>query len=364
MMRYLVSLVFILSLATGLFAQTPDPDFSFSYTLQPKGNQTFVLPDGTITFPDTTFNATSPTLSQINSATFVVTNHANRTIAISNIGSNVAAFALSGLSIFPVTLAVNQSFTFTINFQPSQLGLATGTLHFDFAFRSGVNFALAGNGVGPVLVYEYNNGTRSRTVLANDTLALPDTNIGDKTTVAMTVRNTGNADATINFLASSDPIFALTNVPFLPYTLAAGTSISFNINFSPMQAATFTARLRIGNDSFDLSAVGVGTTLAFTSVVGSASTPLGDNGAVIFTPTQVGATSTAQVQISNTGNTVAFINSISPTGPATDVFTLPRLPVLPLKVDPGATVTFTVGFAPVVVGQTTGSLRIDSRIFP
>src|SRR5207248_9300627 len=98
-MRYVVSLIFILLLATAAFAQNPDPDFNFSYTLQPKGNQTFILPDTTITFPDTTFNASSPTLSQVNSATFVVTNRSNRTIAINNISSNVAAFSLSGLSI-------------------------------------------------------------------------------------------------------------------------------------------------------------------------------------------------------------------------------------------------------------------------
>jgi hypothetical protein len=363
MKRYLTSFLFILCLAASAFAQVPDPDFTFTYTVLPKGNQTFIVPGGAISFPDTTFIPATPSLSQINSATVVITNHSNRIQTVTNVSTNVAAFTLSGLPLLPIQLPVNQSLTFTINFQPSQLGLATGTLHFDFTLRAGVDFSLAGNGIGSVFVYNYNNGSTTQTVLPNDTLIVPDTKIGDKTTTTVTVRNTGNVDAPISFLAASDPIFMLTNVPFLPYTLSAGTSFSFNINFSPSQSGTFTARLRIGSDSFNLSAVGLGVSLTYTSIIGSASTALGSNGAVNFTPTQVGATSSVQIQISNTGNTVAFVNSISVTGPATGVFTLPKLPALPMRVDGGATVSFEVDFAPITVGQTTGSLKIDSLTF-
>src|SRR5438309_10611188 len=169
MMRYLLALSFIVSFATSAFSQVPDPDFSFIYTPLPKGNQTIILPDGTIPLPDANFIATTPILSQITSATFVATNHSARAITITNVGTNIAAFTLSGLPLFPIVVGINQSFTFTINFQPSQLGLATGTLHFDFALRAPVNFTLTGNGIGPVVVYEYNNGLRSQTVLPNDT---------------------------------------------------------------------------------------------------------------------------------------------------------------------------------------------------
>src|SRR5438128_1278725 len=171
MKRYLVSFLFILSLATGVFAQTQDLDFNFTYTLLPKGNQTFIFPDGTINFPDTGVNVANPTLSQTNSATFVATNHTTRTITVNNVTSGSDAFKLSGLPLLPVALSANQSLTFTINFQPAQLGSAIGTLHFDFALRSpGVNFSLAGNGVGPVLAYTFTVGSATQTVLANDTL--------------------------------------------------------------------------------------------------------------------------------------------------------------------------------------------------
>src|SRR5713226_3584162 len=49
------------------------PDFGFSYQLT-KGNQTSILPDGTIAFPDTTVNLSNPAQSQTSSATLVITN--------------------------------------------------------------------------------------------------------------------------------------------------------------------------------------------------------------------------------------------------------------------------------------------------
>lgn len=362
MTRYLLLLLIIFSLAAELSAQTADPDFNFAYTL-PKGNQTFIFPGGTITFPDTAFNAANPTQSQINQATFLLTSHANRAITVTNVTSSNSAFTISGLPILPLVIPANQSLTFTINFQPLQLGVASADLHMDFAVSPSVDFNLTGNGVGPVLAYTFTAGTAGQTVSPNDTLTIPQTTVGNTTTATMNVRNAGNADATISFLASSDPIFPLSNVPFLPLTLSAGNSITFTISFTPSQPGTFTARLRVGNDSFNLSAVAVGVSLTYTAVVGSSSTSLGTNGTVIFTPTQVGATSAVQVQITNTGNSAASVNSISVSGPATGVFTLPGLPALPMKINSGATVSFEIDFAPVTTGQSTGSLKIDSANF-
>src|SRR6185436_20793409 len=97
-------------------------------------------------------------------------------------------------------------------------------------------------------------------------------------------------EAVITTLASSLASFPLENVPILPFTLTAGNSISFNINFVPTQAGTLTASLKIGDTTFNLSGVGLGATLTYTSVVGSAATQLPANGTVIFTLTRVGFT--------------------------------------------------------------------------
>lgn len=365
MKRYWVLLLLSLCFPAGLLAQAPATDFGFSYALLPKGNQTSILPDGSITFPDTTVNLTNPNQSQTNSATFVITNRGSSQGTVNNITSTGGAFKVSGVPLLPAVVRVGQTLTFTVDFQPTQLGSARGTIELGLTttVTNTVAFSLGGKGVGSVLAYDFIAGSIPRTVSANDTLTLPQTNLGDKTTATMRVRNTGNLDATISAIASSNAFFALDLVPFLPLTLQAGNSISFNINFAPTQPGTFAALLRIGDATFNLSGAGLGVTLTYTALVGSASTTLASNGTVIFTPAQVGSSSSAQVQISNTGNTATFINSISVTGPATGVLTLTNLPALPVKVDGGATVSFGLAFAPITLGQTTGTLKIDNQTF-
>src|SRR4051794_5535557 len=183
------------------------------------------------------------------------------------------------------------------------------------------------------LAYDFTIGSTTRSAFPSDTLALPQTNVGDKSSAVMSVRNGGNGEVLIGIVATSTSAFPLDSTPFLPITLRIGESISFNINFIPTQPGTATARLQIGNASFNLSGVGIGATLTYAAVIGSASTTLGPNAAVIFTPTQVGSTSSVQVQIGNTGNTVAFINSISANSSSIGVFTLTSVPGLPLRVD-------------------------------
>ena len=85
MKRYALFLLLSLCIPAGLFAQASATDFGYSYALLPKGNQTSILLDGTIIFPDTTVNVTNPAQSQINSATFVITNRGANQGIVSNI---------------------------------------------------------------------------------------------------------------------------------------------------------------------------------------------------------------------------------------------------------------------------------------
>jgi HYDIN/CFA65/VesB family protein len=360
MTRYLLFLFLMVGLAADLSAQALDSDFRFSYS-PPKGNQTAVIPDGSVVFPDTTVNLANPNLSQINTASFVITNRGSVPGNVNNITVSGGPFKVNSVPLLPTTLQPNQTLTFNIDFQPSQIGHVLGALRIDL--QRPVNFTLDGNGVGPSLAYDFTVGGSTRTVSTIDTLTMPQTNLGEKSTATMRIRNVGNSDATISALASSHASFTLDNVPFLPFTLPAGASTSFNINFAPTLAGTLSASLKIGDVTFSLSGVGLGATLTYTSVVGSASSALATNGTVIFTLTRVGFSSSAQIQITNTGNATAFINSVSVAGPANGVFALTNLPALPIKVDSGAVVSFNLAFAPVALGQAAGTLRIDSQTF-
>ncbi len=114
---------------------------------------------------------------------------------------------------------------------------------------------------------------------------------------------------------------------------------------------------------FNLSGTGTGVTLTFGVTIGTANTTIANSGSLIFPPTQVTASSSARFQINNTGNAPTFVNSISVTGPAGPVFSLADLPVLPVRLGGGETVSFSVLFAPNTLGTVTGTLRVDTQTF-
>src|SRR5215470_3122930 len=217
MLFFLIPLV-SLGLATDLLAQAADSDFRFSYAL-PRGNQTAILPDGTIVFPDTLVNPANPSQGQVSSVTFVITNRGQIAGTVNNISATGAFFRVSGVPLLPALVQPNQTLTFSVDFQPLQLGRAGGSLRIDL--MRAVNFTLDGNGVGYLLAYDFTVGSTTRTVSPNDTLTLPQTNLGEKTTATMHVRNIGNSDATITFISSSSTSFPLENVPQLPVLLQA-----------------------------------------------------------------------------------------------------------------------------------------------
>src|SRR4051812_24846054 len=103
MKRYALFLLLSLCIPAGLFAQATATDFGYSYALLPKGNQTAVLPDGSVVFPDTTVNVTNPAQSQINSATFVITNRGVSQGTVNNITVG-GAFKVGGVPLLPAVV--------------------------------------------------------------------------------------------------------------------------------------------------------------------------------------------------------------------------------------------------------------------
>jgi hypothetical protein len=326
------------------------PEFGFSFVPLPRGNQNSIASGGTIAFPDTAIN-------QTNAVTFIISNRGTGPGTVNNITFSGAQFTIGGVPILPAVIPAGQELRLTLTFAPTQSGASTASLRVDFVVGGGV-FSLTGTGTGAAYAYEYVVGSSARPLAVNDTLTLPQTNVTEKNSVRVQVRNTGNADGVITAIAvSGSAVITLTDVPFLPVTLTPGSGLSFNIQFAPTQPAVSNARLRVNDAFFNITGTGLGSTLTYAFLVGAASTTVVNNGNVILPPTGVGATSSARFQISNTGNTATFVNSISI--PGTTVFTLAGVPALPARIDGGQTVSFTINFTPIAVGSATATLKID-----
>ena len=326
------------------------PNFITSYILQPNGNQVAISSGGTITFPATNTNSTA-------TASFIIANNGTGPGVVNSVTASGAAFLISGLTLLPATVQPNSNITFTISFTPTARGAASGTLTIAFAGSAPITINLAGTGTGASLTYTATLGSQSSPLAAGATLTLPATNLGASYTAAITVINSGDANATVGGLSVVGAGFSIANAPPTPATLVPGGSLVFNLVFQPQAAGPATGTLLIGSVSFPLSGTGVGASLQYASVIGPATTPLANSGTVVFPNTNVGSTTTIAIQITNTGNATATISGISVSGTG---FSLPGLPQLPLTIKAGASVQFNVAFQATSTAAVTGTLQIDS----
>jgi len=335
------------------------PEFGFSSALLPRGNQNSIPAGGAIPFPDTTVN-------QTNSAAFIISNRGSGPGTVNNISVTGAAFTLAGVPLLPATLNAGQEVRITVVFSPTQQVSSQGSLTVDLVGRS-VSVSLAGLGIGASYAYEFLQGSSTRPIAPNDSLTLPATNVTEKNTAVVRVRNTGNGDGVVsNIRVSGAAEITLTDVPFLPLTLTPGASLNFTIQFAPTTPSTVTTRLRVDDAFFNVSATGLGSTLAYAYVVGSSTTTVANNGSVALQPAAVGSTSQARFTVSNTGNAPAFVTSVSLTAAAqtvVPVFSLAEAPSLPARIGGGESISFNIVFFPIAIGSATATLRVDALTF-
>lgn len=329
------------------------PEFAFSYIPQ-GGNATPILAAGTMAFPVTLLDATSTTV-------VVLTNRGSGAGLVNNITATGAAFQLSGLPLPATLVDGGRDLRFNVVFTPRALDISTGTLTVDL-FDRRVAFNLNGAGSGPVYAYEALQDSSVTAILPNQAISLPDVVVGEKSSVVVRVRNTGNADGVVTTIGVQGAAFTLSDLPFLPLTLTPGAAATLTITFTPAQPGRVTGRLRVGNDSFDVSSTGLGATLTYSYAIGSTATTVANNGSVIFTPIPVGRPSSVRFSINNTGTAASSVGSISVVGTGT-IFALSELPSLPASIPAGGTVQFTVTFSPTAVGAASATLRVDTQTF-
>ena len=316
-----------------------------------------VSPGSTIKLPDATVGATQPT-----TATIRVTNTGNASGQITPISVVGTGLALSQQPILPYTLTAGTSLTLVVAFSPAQSGNSSGQL------RIGADiFYLQGNAVDPTLSFSYTAGGGAISVQNLGTVVFAPTEVGSTSTANFTVRNDGAASIQITSIgASPTNTFAMGSLPsipmpFLPYTLAAGSSVTMVVVFSPTQSGNSSGQLKIGANNFYLQGNGVGPNLTFSYTAGAGAITVLNSGTVVFAPATVGGTSTASFTVRNDGTASTQITSISAS--PTNTFTLGSLPNTPIMLAPTAVVTFSIVFAPVATGTNTGTLRIDTQTF-
>ena len=334
------------------------PEFAYTYQVQPSGNTGLLAPGSTVQLPQTALNATASVL-------ITLTNRGTGAGAVNNVSLKAAQqFALAGVPFLPASVDAGKSLQFSVQFTPSELPAASGEVQVDL-LGSSFLFAVSGSGKGASYQYALVSQGGAAPIAPGAAIALPDATVGgDKTTVTVRVSNVGNDNGVITAasLAVSGTAFSLIETPFLPYTVQPNGSFTLKVQFSPAQPGKAAGRLLIGSDNFDLTGTGLGPSLTYSYAAAGAATSVLSGGTVVLPATAVGNTSTVLFTINNSGTAAQPVKFIGPSG-AGSVFTVSGVPALPGSVDPGQSLSFTVTFAPVALGTSTGSLMVDTQSF-
>ncbi|HYM07927.1 MAG TPA: choice-of-anchor D domain-containing protein [Terriglobales bacterium] len=334
-------------------APAQQSQFSYSYVLPTNLNVTPVQPGGTIVFPPTP-------ASVIAQATLNISNGgpASRIQAVTISG---AAFALQGLPLFPVMLNTGQTLQVLIRYQPS--GALSDTGEVDVTSDQGTaKFGLQGTVSAPRYVYSLVQGTQLTPVTPGGTITLPDTNVGDISSVTLQVKNEGNLTGVVTSINLAGQDYSIVPV-LLPQILAPGAAFSLTLNFVPLQPGNRQGSLYVGSDGFSLVGKGLGPKLVFSYASGGTTVTLTANNAVVFSPVMISQSAQLNFTVANKGTTPATIFNIG-IGQATSPFSLAGLPSLPLQLGPNAQATFQINFTPVATGFSIGTLLLDTTSVP
>jgi hypothetical protein len=342
----------------SLNLQGTAPSFVLSYVLQSDLNTVPLQPGGTVPFPDTLINTTS-------SANLNITNTGSGPGQITSVDlTGSPAFKLVGKPLLPVTVNSGQQLQLLIRYLPTAVTSDSAQVQISYDSGAPATVNLQGNGVSPMFTYNLLLGNQVTPVTPPGPILLPDTNVGDKSSVVIQVKNSGNTTGTINSPPSlAGTAYQLSGLPLFPQVLKPNDSFPVTLTFMPTLPGDQPGQLLIGSDLFTISGRGLGPKLVFSYVSGGTSTTLGPNDAVIFSPIPVGQTSQLEFTITNMGTTTAKTSNIV-IGEPKSPFSLAGLPNLPSSLDPGQTLQFSIAFAPVTTGPSNGTLHIDTTVIP
>lgn len=276
-------------------------------------------------------------------STLTISNSGSATLTVSSITAT-APFRAFGL-VLPANVAPGASATFSVEFRPTAIGSAVGTITVDSnADTSPTSVPLSGRGTGGVAA------------VSPSSIAFGSANVGATLSSDVTIRNDGNADLKVNsatFTGVHAADFGTTAV--FPLTIAPGASSTVAITFTPGAVGARTGSVTIATDDPITSSAAVSLTGAGTSPKIAVTPASIDFGNVL-----VGTTSSKlSVKIENTGDGVLTVTGAALGGTDAARFTLDPVS-LPLKIAGGSSATLSLAYSPDATTANSAKLAITS----
>ncbi|RYE22798.1 MAG: choice-of-anchor D domain-containing protein [Sphingobacteriales bacterium] len=253
-----------------------------------QGNSiTIVNTDNT---PDVTDNTDFGGIDRGTTATktFTIKNTGGGDLKINTIrllGNTTGLFNLTGLPTFPLTVAANGTFSFTLQFAPvtaNRIIKANVSIESNDLDENHYVYSVQGTGVIPEIDIRGNNIS----ITNGDQTAGPvnntdygNVNRGATETKQFVIRNTGQGTLKVTgvtFTGTNAAQFTVVNGPSFPLTLASLAQQSIDVQFAPVVAGDHTAQIVVANNddneaSYTFALIGTGIDpTSVSSVVGGA----------------------------------------------------------------------------------------------
>lgn len=182
-----------------------------------------------------------------------VTNSGGSFIRVTQVEMTGTGFTASGLNL-PMMLAPKQSLNFSVTFAPQLSGAVSGSVILP---NGGITIPLTGTGT---------SSSPGQLTIAPAPLSFGDVTVGQTGIQPMTLSAAG-ANVTVNSASSSSAVFALEGAS-LPFTIPAGSSVSFNVAFSPQSGGSASGNLSFASNASNAQATepvsGTGTMPVYT----------------------------------------------------------------------------------------------------
>lgn len=294
---------------------------------------------------------------------FYITNAGASAVTLDSVSSSNAV-----VGVFPISLTVQaaQTGVLSILFQPKSTGVVTSTMSFRVGGSYNYSFTLTGTGLAPEFAFSYvllPDGNQT-SLSDGGAIAFPAAPTGQSLTATVLISNRGNGAGAVNSVSISGDSFRLSGLPLLPTNVSAGSTLQFNVVFTPAQNQTYQGGLQISvsgsTRSFQLSGAGTSATFTYAVVRDGVSLPLAMNGSIDFGRTPVSTPLSLSFVVRNTGNAAGTVGSVTVVGTG---FAAANLVPLPTALATGASLTFGLVFTPTTPSDLSGRLIIDGITF-
>jgi len=262
-------------------------------------------------------------------------------------------FALGEDADASVVVPANGSIAVPVRFTPVDIGDASERLAFDLCDGCELGASLSGEGVKPSFR------------LTPDALDFGAVQEGDRTRRTVILENTGDVDLFVRgstFEVGSATGFTVTPLVELPASVPVGETLPIRVDYRAGRPGSDMGRLIVAADAWDDPSTDVDESSARVPLVAQSNGPqlqVSPTSVELGTHPAGGVPIDRVVLLENIGNVALEIRSVDLRSDSAAI-TLDDVPLLPMVMDPRASVQVRLRYAPTAIGTDTAELVVRS----